>query len=282
VQISLTFTSLNISLTIRYMDNAYSSENKPEETLVAGSYVEPELPVVTPVEVPVISSHESSGDIDFDEWKREIENDFSHWINGLTAVPQTDLLDDAPDIYSFYEELSLLSNEMRKGNRKSSESFSRFDINITEFVKLVTELRGEVKQLASNQTVVGASDYRKLLVTLVEIAERLNRMERAVDTPPDVGFFSGTSKWKQTFGNIKKGFTIIVSHVESLLAKEGVERIKTTGNIFDPTKMVAVAAEKRNDITPNTVIEEISPGYIYDENVLKLAEVKVAIQEKGA
>lgn len=73
------------------------------------------------------------------------------------------------------------------------------------------------------------------------------------------------------------GVRLIRQQLTDLLAHEGVERIAALGQAFDPHRHEAVAMAAGEDgVAPNTVLEEVHPGYTMHGKVLRPAMVKVA------
>ncbi len=76
---------------------------------------------------------------------------------------------------------------------------------------------------------------------------------------------------------IIKGVHLIYRQLLGLLQKEGVKRISTIGEPFDPHRHEAVAQVEVTDGTAdNTVVEEIQVGYTMHGKTLRPAMVKVA------
>ncbi len=76
---------------------------------------------------------------------------------------------------------------------------------------------------------------------------------------------------------IIKGVHLIYRQLLGLLEKEGIKRIPTVGEPFDPHKHEAVAQVERNDATPDgTVVEEVQVGYTMHGKVIRPAMVKIA------
>lgn len=74
-----------------------------------------------------------------------------------------------------------------------------------------------------------------------------------------------------------EGLSLIRSKMWSELSGDGVSKIETKGEKFDPTKMEAITAiPPSDDFPPNTVIDEIESGYLYKDRVLIPARVVVA------
>lgn len=76
---------------------------------------------------------------------------------------------------------------------------------------------------------------------------------------------------------ITKGVHLIYRQLLGLLEKEGVKRIPTVGEPFDPHKHEAVAQVETSDGTADeTVVEEVQVGYTMHGKVIRPAMVKVA------
>jgi molecular chaperone GrpE len=75
-----------------------------------------------------------------------------------------------------------------------------------------------------------------------------------------------------------KGIEGIVKQFEDTLARLGVEKIKTVGEIFDPNLHEAVSMEE-GDGSREVVYEEIQAGYKIGDEVLRHAMVKVRTEK---
>ena len=75
-----------------------------------------------------------------------------------------------------------------------------------------------------------------------------------------------------------KGVHLIHRQLHGVLQKEGVARIPTVGEPFDPHLHEAVAqVEAKDGIADHTVVEEVHVGYTMHGKVLRPAMVKVAV-----
>lgn len=99
----------------------------------------------------------------------------------------------------------------------------------------------------------------ELLKELLPIIDNFNRScEHLPDTLKDDAWAKGVV---HTHDDLMKA-----------LNKIGVKRIETVGQKMDPTKHEAlIQGEGEKDI----ILEELEPGYVYNEKVLKAAKVKV-------
>lgn len=80
---------------------------------------------------------------------------------------------------------------------------------------------------------------------------------------------------------VTKGVHLIYRQLLGLLEKEGVKRIPTVGEPFDPHKHEAVAQVEPGDgVADETVAEEVQVGYTMHGKVIRPAIVKVTKQTK--
>ncbi len=69
-----------------------------------------------------------------------------------------------------------------------------------------------------------------------------------------------------------QGLTVSINQFLDTLKAEGVTRIKTVGEQFDPMFMEAIVTDTGKE---NEVLEELRAGYMLNEKVLRPAQVKV-------
>lgn len=69
-----------------------------------------------------------------------------------------------------------------------------------------------------------------------------------------------------------QGLTVSINHFLDTLKAEGVTRVKTVGEEFNPLFMEVIAVEEGKE---NKVLEELRAGYMLYDKVLRPAQVKV-------
>ena len=217
------------------------------------------------------------------DWKDALRRDFEAWLASLDELPGTDdaaddLADDEPDLYAFYEQLAAAGAESRKANRRTAEAFSQWSETLARFEGSLAPLRETTAQLAAAQPKE-AGMSRAHCLALVELIDRMHRLARAFQSPPPAKKSwwggRGDTAWRRAWESQRQALDILVSHLEGLLKKEGVTRIDTAGQPFDPAVMMAVAAEPDAIRPPQTVLEELAAGYRLHGEVLRVAQVRV-------
>ncbi len=72
------------------------------------------------------------------------------------------------------------------------------------------------------------------------------------------------------------GVRIILQKLLSLLEATGVRRFESAGMPFDPARHDAVAMRRSGDSQPGTVVDVLRPGYLWNNELLRPAQVRVA------
>ena len=72
-----------------------------------------------------------------------------------------------------------------------------------------------------------------------------------------------------------KGVEMILNKLHHLLNQNGVEKVKTTGEKFDPHVHEAILALESTEHPDQTIAEEISPGYTLNGKLIRAAKVKI-------
>lgn len=218
---------------------------------------------------------------ELDAWKQRLRRQFESWLESIEQMSEIEEQTDAPDLYSLFEELTALRNETRKGNRKSAEVLSRFGESLDHFqdqIRRLGEQLNRIESAAGNEAALPRSYF----LALVELVDRVHRLEAAFERPPQLGrfaFLRPSAPWEKAWANWQHGFSILVAHFEKLLEQAGVQRLKTMGTTFDPATMLAVETIVPNGRPLNMVVEEVAPGYRWHGEVLRPAEVKITKSE---
>lgn len=76
------------------------------------------------------------------------------------------------------------------------------------------------------------------------------------------------------------GIKHIEKQLESVLLSEGLKLIRTKGEYFDPVLHESVG-EIVSDKPEGMIVEEVTPGYIFNDSVLRPAKVNISKKKKS-
>jgi molecular chaperone GrpE len=78
------------------------------------------------------------------------------------------------------------------------------------------------------------------------------------------------------FAGLMEGFQLIQARLERTLRECGIQRLETVGRRADPSLMTVIELVEGVQGEPETVVEEVRPGYLWKGMVVRFAEVRVA------
>ena len=80
--------------------------------------------------------------------------------------------------------------------------------------------------------------------------------------------------------SLSTGIRLLYSEIINSLTAEGVEKVDTVGQLFDPARMEAIATIPPSEEYPSGhVASELEPGWMLRDRVLKVARVVVTSDE---
>ena len=142
------------------------------------------------------------------------------------------------------------------------------DKRLREYISAYKEKSGENddfrKRLEKDNDVRLDQFKANLFARLVPILDNLNR---AIKT-------NSTNKGVEA---VQQGVEMVSKQFARELKNNGVTTIETQNRKFDPQTDEVVMTEETNDTErDNMIVEELEPGYMFKEKLIKAARVKVA------
>ena len=102
---------------------------------------------------------------------------------------------------------------------------------------------------------------RELLLALIDLADSFDRALVHIDESPE---------------SVAAGLHGMQRRLSSLLEAEGVKPFESVGQGFDPTRHEAMATVRDGGGAPGTVVDEAGCGYLWNDELLRPARVRVA------
>jgi len=143
--------------------------------------------------------------------------------------------------------------ECEKGKQEYLEGWQRTKADFINYRK--QEEKEKERQIKKSQ--------QSLLLKILPVAEDLERLEAA------------SKEEKTELESLQKAIAQIRAKMSGFLSTEGISRIKSQGEEFDPHLHEAVKQEKSR-YPKDKIIEEVAPGYLHHGELLRPAKVKVS------
>lgn len=123
------------------------------------------------------------------------------------------------------------------------------------------EIRIRLQKENENRLEQIKADFFKKLIPITD------NFKRAIDS----------AQSSADYESLKQGIEMTYSQLLSILKESGVETISTSGRKFNPQTDEAFMTEETSDPSKdNEIVEELEPGYLFKDRLLKPAKVKVA------
>ena len=117
------------------------------------------------------------------------------------------------------------------------------------------------RRVERDRDVAARQAKRDLLLALVELADGFERALVHVDESPD---------------SVAAGLHRMRDRLTSVLEAEGVKSFASVGQSFDPTRHEAMATVHDFEGAAGTVVDEAGLGYLWNDELLRPARVRVA------
>ncbi len=211
--------------------------------------------------------------MDREENERLID-EFRHY---LASSP--DKMQSRPhlNVSSFYQELIGLKNEVKiesrqvkKGLDEFREATNRIKAGNREIAALLADTRSSTKPEESTDAIP-----HPLAISLLDIYDRLasGGHAGAMEKPSFLSQFF--SKERKIITAMREAQQMTLQRFEKLLNEYDITPTKTIAQKFSPHTMRAVGNDSNTQLQDGIVTGEIRKGFMWNDEVLRLADVKV-------
>jgi len=185
-----------------------------------------------------------------DHIKQALLSRFSAYLDMAGDQPEPpDDAGETTDLYSVFVELAGLRSEVRTESRLVKDALDQFR---------------------------DVFDLRPLLLDVIDLRDRLVAALKLVAT--------GRPHWSDRLlrrnapggAEWQEGLRITLRRLDQVLLDRGVVAIHLAGQPFDPRRARVVATAADASVAEGTVIDEVRTGFLWDDQVLRTAEVIVS------
>ena len=177
-------------------------------------------------------------------------------------------------------------NDKKMNNKKKETSDKPFK----------NEKKEEIKELSIEEKLKESED--KLLRSLAEIENQRRRFEKEIKDAFEFGSFNFAKESLAILDNLQRAkiaikndkslkenkdlekflenISIIEKDLISIFEKNNIKKIDSHGKKFDPNLHQAMTEIEDDDSEPGIVVQEIQPGYMLGERLLRPSLVGVA------
>jgi molecular chaperone GrpE len=213
--------------------------------------------------------------------KQELLGRFATYLDGLEpSEAEVDAAADGreeADLFSIFVELAGLRNETRTQSRLVKEAIDRFRDVFDTLQSSHTMLEQDLKRMRAEANDRERTLVRPLLLDIIDIRDRLAAsLKPAATTLPRWYERFLANRQRETAEAWREGLLMTLRRIDAILADRRVIAAETMGRPFDPRIAIAVATVADADVADGIVVDDVRPGFLWQGELLRLAEVVVA------
>jgi molecular chaperone GrpE len=210
-----------------------------------------------------------------DAQKNELLEDFRNYLEQSRL--EAFAVQEQPDLHTLLSEMAGLKTEVKAESRQFKSTLDTLSSALTTVQEdnktLAAELAAHAERMEQQQRQI----MRTMLLDIVEIYDRLTAgLEALQNYRPVSSLFKRSRDQDVRFiRHFKEGQAMTVRRFEQLLQQYQVRPIDCVGQLFDPVTMSAIETGYDPKLENGIVLEELRKGFLLQDQVLRLAEVKV-------
>lgn len=125
------------------------------------------------------------------------------------------------------------------------------------------------------RTQANFENYRKQTEKRMEEVQQWATRSVVLDILPVVDNFERALRTSAPTEEFTVGMQLVYQQLITILEQAGLQRMETVNQLFDPRRHEAVKKEA-HQAPENTIVEEIQPGYLLGDRVIRCAKVNIS------
>jgi len=184
--------------------------------------------------------------------------------------------EEITDLYSVLVEVAGLRSEVRTESRLVKEALEQFRGVFETLQASHATVQKELDRARTEARDQGGAALRPLLLDVIDLRDRLTAALRvAAAVRPSWTdrllrrHVSGGEAWQE-------GLRMTLRRLDQILLDRRVVAVPLVGRPFDPRLARVVATSPDSAVPEGSVVEEVRAGFLWDDQVLRIAEVIVS------
>jgi len=189
-----------------------------------------------------------------EKWKQEVQGD--------EAVDNVEMKETASENAAVGDAPAVKPEELLKAVQERDEYLDhlrRLQAEFDNYRKRVQKEKVEMRDLL----------IQDFLFQLLDVVETLERALHPDHEASDAEAY-------------RKGVEIVYQKFMAVLKDQGLTRIESVGQPFDPFIHEAIMQTETGEVKPGTVVAEITPGYFLKDRLLRPSRVQVSVAPRDS
>ena len=221
-----------------------------------------------------------------DSIKQALLDRFSAYLETLEdeAEPAAEAEDagTTADLYSVFVELAALRSEVRTESRLVKEALDQFRGVFATLQTSHTTLQRELDRARAETGDQARAALRPLLLDVIDLRDRLMAALAFAAAVPPRRWYDRLRRRREPVGAAwQEGLRMTLRRLDQVLLDRRVVAVQLQGQPFDPRLARVVGTRPDAAVAAGTVVEEVRSGFLWDDKVLRTAEVIVSKDGAG-
>ncbi len=217
-----------------------------------------------------------------DRSKQALLSQFSAYLDTVEDAPEPpDEMAEAADLYSVFVEIAGLRTEVRTESRLVKEALDQFRGVFEALQAGQATLQRELDRARAETRDQAQAALRPLLLDVIDLRDRL-LAALALSAAARPSWQERLLRRSRPDGAAwQEGLRMTVRRLEQVLLDRGVVAAKLAGRPFDPRLARVVGTSADASVAAGVVIEEVRSGFLWNDQVLRTADVIVSKADTG-
>ncbi len=205
--------------------------------------------------------------------KETLLDQFRSYLDTIETTPEpTEVSGEEADLFTIFVELAAVRNEVRTESRLVKDALDQFRGVFDTLRSSQSVLEQALKRAQDEAKELGRTLLRPLLLELLDLRDRLTAGLQQPIPPP-----GWLDRWRRRSEaeSWREGLAITLRRLDRILADRHVVAIGVVGREFDPAVARAVGTTRQAGLGPGIVVEEVRAGFLWEDQLLRAAEVIV-------
>ena len=210
-----------------------------------------------------------------DHIKQALLSRFSAYLDTAADAPEPDD-ESGTDLYTVFVELAGLRSEVRTESRLVKEALDQFRSVFATLQAGHAATQQELDRVRAEARDHVNAALRPLLLDVIDLHDRLTAALKLAGSVR-LGWRDRVWRRQATGGDAwQDGLRMILRRLDQVLLDRHVVPLALLGCSFDPRQARAVATADADGVAEGIVVEEIRTGFLWQDHVLRTADVIVS------
>ena len=217
-----------------------------------------------------------------DSLRQALLERFNAWLDAAEdGAEPPDEPEQTADLFSVFVELAGLRTEVRTESRLVKDALDQFRSAFDTLQASHATLQRELDRARAETRDARRDALRPLLLDVIDLRDRLAAalaMSGAATPRWPERLWRRTAAHGQAW---QDGLRLTLQRLDQILRDRGVEAMQLLGRPLDPRLARAIGTVPNHAATEGTVVEEVRTGFLWEDVVLRTAEVIVSRPAAG-